>query len=40
MEFWLAYGADRFKGFQINTLERGVVGLEPEGVDPCGATSV
>ena len=40
MEFWLAYGADWFKGFRINALERGVVGLEPEGVDLCRGTSV
>ena len=40
VEFWLAYGADRFEGFRINDLERGGVGLEPEGVDLCGWTSV
>ena len=40
MEVWLACGADWFEGFRINALERGVVGLEPEGVDLCGGTSV
>ena len=40
MEFWLAYGADWFEGSRINALERGIVGLEPEGVDLCGGTLV
>lgn len=40
MELWLAYGADWFKGFRINALERGIVGLEPEGVDLCGGTLI
>lgn len=33
MKFWLAYGADWFKGCWVDALEGGVVGLEPEGVD-------
>ena len=40
VEFWLAYGADWFKGFRINALERGVVGLEPKGVYLCRWTSI
>ena len=40
VEFWLAYGADWFKGFRINALERGAVGPEPEAVDLCRGTSV
>ena len=40
MDLGLAYGADWFKGFRINALKRGVIGLEPEGVDLCRGTSI
>ena len=33
VEFWLAYGADWFKGCRVDALKGGVISLEPEGVD-------